>query len=127
MMKIDELNLSVRTYNCLRRAKIDTVEQLTRMTDDDLLKLRNFGIKCLAEVREKIAQPKKTNADRIRAMSDDELAAAIYQLINYADPASWFCKGAKGCDEALNSGDDIPAEQCIVCLKERLQQPAEEE
>lgn len=49
------LDLSVRAYNCLKRAGIHTVEQLRSMPDDDLLRLRHFGIRCLHEVREKLA------------------------------------------------------------------------
>ena len=53
-MLIEELNLSVRTYNCLKRKGINTVEQLMGMSDDDLLRIRSFGAGCLKEVREKI-------------------------------------------------------------------------
>lgn len=53
-MRIEELNFSVRTYNCLKRKRIDTVDQLMEMSDADLLKIRNFGAGCLREVREKI-------------------------------------------------------------------------
>lgn len=53
-MKIEELHFSVRTYNCLKRSRIDTVEQLQVMTDDELKKIRGFGLKCLKEVRQVI-------------------------------------------------------------------------
>lgn len=53
-MLIEELNLSVRTYNCLKRKKINTVEQLMGMSDDDLMGIRSFGAGCLKDVREKI-------------------------------------------------------------------------
>lgn len=56
-MKIDELELSVRTYNCLKRARIDTVEKLLTMSDAELMKIRCFGEKCLIEVHEKIRKP----------------------------------------------------------------------
>lgn len=55
-MKIEELKFSVRTYNCLKRSRIDTVEQLQVMTDDELKKIRGFGLKCLKEVRQVITQ-----------------------------------------------------------------------
>ena len=55
-MKIEELHFSVRTYNCLKRRRIDTVEQLQVMTDDELKKIRGFGLKCLKEVRQVITQ-----------------------------------------------------------------------
>ena len=82
MVKIENLNFSVRVYNCLKRAGIDTVEQLEKMSDNDLMALRNFGVSCLAEVRQKVAQVKKpfTNGDRIRAMADEELAVFLLKV-----------------------------------------------
>ena len=53
-MLIEELNFSVRTYNCLKRKGIDTVDQLKDLSDDDLLNIRSFGAGCLKEVRAKI-------------------------------------------------------------------------
>lgn len=108
-MKIDELDLSVRTYNCLKRANIDTVEQLSQMTDDDLMRVRNFGQRCLTEVREKIARPGKTNADQIRAMSDEELAVVI--MCPY-DTEPELCN---------RPGD------CLGCCLEWLRQTAKED
>ena len=49
-MTIEELDLSVRSYNCLKRASIHTVEDLTKKTEDDMLKVRNLGKKSLDEV-----------------------------------------------------------------------------
>jgi DNA-directed RNA polymerase subunit alpha len=51
---IEELNLSVRSYNCLRRAGINTVEELKGKTEDELMKVRNLGKRNLDEVLEKI-------------------------------------------------------------------------
>ena len=53
-MNIDELELSVRSYNCLKRANIHTVEDLTKKTEDDMLKVRNLGRKSLDEVIQKL-------------------------------------------------------------------------
>ena len=47
---IEEMDLSVRSYNCLKRANIHTVEDLTKKTEDDMLKVRNLGKKSLDEV-----------------------------------------------------------------------------
>ena len=55
-MLIEELNFSLRVYNCMKRNKIDTVEQLGEMSDDDLMSIRGFGVGCLKEVREKIGR-----------------------------------------------------------------------
>jgi DNA-directed RNA polymerase subunit alpha len=49
-MTIEEMDLSVRSYNCLKRANIHTVEDLTNKTEDDMLKVRNLGKKSLDEV-----------------------------------------------------------------------------
>jgi len=53
-MSIDELELSVRSYNCLKRAGINTVDELCSKTTDDMMKVRNLGRKSLDEVREKL-------------------------------------------------------------------------
>ena len=54
-MPIAELELSVRASNCLESAKIETVGQLAKMTDADLLKIRSFGKTSLREVQRKLA------------------------------------------------------------------------
>ena len=53
-MAIEEMDLSVRSYNCLKRANIHTVEDLTKKTQDDMLKVRNLGRKSLEEVINKL-------------------------------------------------------------------------
>ena len=53
-MPIDELDLSVRSFNCLKRAGINTVRELTNKTDEDMMKVRNLGKKSLEEVKEKL-------------------------------------------------------------------------
>ncbi len=53
-MTIEELDLSVRSYNCLKRAGINTVLELTQKTKDDMMKVRNLGKKSLEEVQEKM-------------------------------------------------------------------------
>lgn len=55
-MTVEELDLSVRSYNCLKRAGINTVEELTRKTEEDMMKVRNLGKKSLQEVKEKLAE-----------------------------------------------------------------------
>ena len=55
-MSIDELELSVRSFNCLKRAGINTVEELTSKTSDDMMKVRNLGRKSLEEVLEKLKE-----------------------------------------------------------------------
>ena len=53
-MSIDELELSVRSYNCLKRANINTVEELINKTPDEMMKVRNLGRKSLDEVLAKL-------------------------------------------------------------------------
>lgn len=53
-MSIEELDLSVRSYNCLKRAGINTVGELTAKTDEDMIKVRNLGKKSLEEVKQKL-------------------------------------------------------------------------
>ncbi|MCD6551082.1 DNA-directed RNA polymerase subunit alpha [Thermotoga sp.] len=54
--KIDELELSVRSLNCLKRAKIETIGDLMSRTEDELLKIKNFGQKSLDEVKKKLKE-----------------------------------------------------------------------
>jgi DNA-directed RNA polymerase subunit alpha len=54
-MTIEELDLSVRSYNCLKRASINTVEELINKTEEDMMKVRNLGRKSLEEVNQKLA------------------------------------------------------------------------
>ena len=53
-MTIEELDLSVRSFNCLKRAGIDTVEDLINRTEEDMIKVRNLGRKSLEEVIQKL-------------------------------------------------------------------------
>ena len=55
-MSIDELELSVRSYNCLKRAGINTVQELCSKTPDEMMKVRNLGRKSLDEVLEKLKE-----------------------------------------------------------------------
>ncbi|GAB6932384.1 DNA-directed RNA polymerase subunit alpha [Calditerricola satsumensis] len=55
-MPIEELDLSVRSYNCLKRAGINTVGELIQKTEEDMMKVRNLGKKSLEEVQEKLAE-----------------------------------------------------------------------
>ena len=53
-MSIEDMDLSVRSYNCLKRANINTVSDLTKKSKDDMLKVRNLGLKSLEEVIKKL-------------------------------------------------------------------------
>ena len=53
-MTIEDLDLSVRSFNCLKRANINTVADLAEKTEDDMMKVRNLGRKSLEEVKKKL-------------------------------------------------------------------------
>lgn len=55
-MTIEELDLSVRSYNCLKRAGINTVQELSSKSEDDMMKVRNLGRKSLEEVKAKLEE-----------------------------------------------------------------------
>ena len=55
-MSVEELELSVRSFNCLKRANINTVEELTKKTEEDMMKVRNLGKKSLDEVKHKLEE-----------------------------------------------------------------------
>lgn len=65
-----------------------------------------------------------TNADRIRAMSDEELAEYLWTFDDF-DMQIQFCKNLTECDKILDTDDEIPDEKCMGCLIEWLKQPAE--
>ena len=65
-MSIEDMDLSVRSYNCLKRAGINTVEDLIKKSEDDMLKVKNLGRKSLDEVIHKLESlglGLKTNED----------------------------------------------------------------
>lgn len=55
-MMIEDLDLSVRSYNCLKRAGIQTVDELTQKTEDEMMRVRNLGKKSLKEVKDKLVE-----------------------------------------------------------------------
>ena len=55
-MLIEDLDLSVRSYNCLKRAGIQTVDELTQKTEDEMMHVKNLGKKSLKEVKDKMYQ-----------------------------------------------------------------------
>ncbi len=75
--RIEEMEFSVRTHNCLKRANILTIGELVQTTESELMQIKNFGVKSLNEVRTKLAQrdlalrgeevatPKNTETDRV--------------------------------------------------------------
>ena len=74
---IEKLELSPRTLNCLKRAQVNRVGEVLEMSDDDLLKIRNFGEKSLVELQEKLAEHGITSPKEpvgVGAISSDDIA-----------------------------------------------------
>jgi DNA-directed RNA polymerase subunit alpha len=76
-VRIEELDFSVRTYNCLKKANIQTVADLVRASEEELMNIRNFGRKSLVEVQDKLAQfgytlAGSTGRAMARDLGDDE-------------------------------------------------------
>ena len=55
-MNIEDIDLSVRSYNCLKRAGIHTLEDIIQKTEDDMIKIRNLGRKNLEEIEHKLSE-----------------------------------------------------------------------
>ena len=55
-MTLDDLNLSVRAYNCLKRHGIRTVDELKALSDEELVQVRNIGKRCVEEIKEKLEE-----------------------------------------------------------------------
>ena len=62
--EIDELNLSVRTYNVLKRAGVETIEEIQSMSDVDLAMIRNFSRRCMDEVHSKLEEYVRNNSEK---------------------------------------------------------------
>jgi DNA-directed RNA polymerase subunit alpha len=63
LLPIEDMDLSVRSYNCLKREGVATVGELVQKTEQDLLDIRNFGQKSIEEVKQKLAEMGLTLAD----------------------------------------------------------------
>ena len=76
-MPIEQLDLSQRTYNCLKRSQITKVGQVMQMSEDELLSLRNFGQKSLEELRERLRQHGLLTEEEAAAAAAAEGGAAV--------------------------------------------------
>ena len=106
---IEKLDLSPRTLNCLKRAQINRVGEVLEMSDEDLLKIRNFGEKSLVELREKLAEQGITNSE------DPDQEAASPGAISSDELAELMGGGGEGDSTGLPEGmtfeDDSSASQ----------------
>ena len=88
-MPLEKLQLSPRTANCLKRAHINRVGEVVDMSDEDLLKIRNFGERSLAELREKLAElniPSRAG-QHASAPAENGSAAAILESATDISPS----------------------------------------
>lgn len=126
LMKIEELNLSTHAHHALKRAGIDTVEEIRTMTDKELLDLKGIGRGTLAEIRE--AVPKRiTNYERITGMTVEQMArwmAERVTIIECVHSEVHMIKGGAGLDpEVMNA----LADQMYEAHLEWLMQPVGED
>lgn len=105
---IDELDLSVRTYNALKRAQITKIGQVVEMSDDDLMAVRNFGRKSLDELRQKLAQRGYINPEAVSAPTSDLEAEADDRA---ADDGVEYLRAADGSLILDDDGNPIPKEE----------------
>lgn len=84
-ISIDELELSVRTYNCLKRAGITHIYDICHLTKDDLLSIRNFGSKPAAEIQEKMRQLGLSLNSKEKRLSSNEAVDILLNKIDELD------------------------------------------
>ena len=72
-MTIEDLDLSVRSFNCLKRAGINTVRDLVAMTEEELIKVRNLGRKSLEEVKQKLSDSELSLKPGIETPEEEEV------------------------------------------------------
>ena len=85
-MPVEDLNLSVRSYNCLKRQEIHTVGELAECSESDLLDIRNFGQKSINEVKIKLAQNGLTLKDAPEDFDPSQLEGYDAETGEFIDP-----------------------------------------
>ncbi len=76
---LDDLDFTVRAYNCLKRAGIETIESLCNMTEDEVRNIHNFSEKCVIEVKEKLTEIGKNLKQQIDNTEDNSSKAEIIE------------------------------------------------
>ena len=87
-MPIEDLNFSVRSYNCLKRQEIHTVGELAECTESDLLDIRNFGQKSINEVKIKLANLGLALKDTPEDFDPTQLEGYDAETGDFKDPAA---------------------------------------
>ena len=109
-LSVDELDLSVRSYNCLKNAEIRTIRELVQKTEPELLRLKNFGRKCLNEIKDLLGE-----MDLHLGMSLDEFKANENEIAweKAVVPAGWHpaftCRG-----DGTLIGRQLPTEESLT-------------
>lgn len=118
-MELEELDLSVRSYNCLKRAGINTLEDITQKTEEDMFKIRNLGRKNLEEIEQKLQEFGLTLKDKEpRKLTGREKLFAKLNILNNEELAKVFVGGVL-CPETINK--ELCQEGfCIQCWTEEL-------
>lgn len=100
-MKIEDMNFSLRTYNCLKRAGINTVEQIKALSQEELLNIKNMGHKQVIEIAEKLYPGKEmppeiaalTGIEWMKSLNETQLAWMLTQLIASIIPLARAAEG----------------------------------
>ena len=113
---IEKLELSPRTLNCLKRSHISKVGEVLEMSDDELLKIRNFGEKSLVELREKLAEHGVTDladgpAGSVGDISPEDLGELMGDEREDSDSPSDLPAGMSVEDGTGDDGDDFDEDQ----------------
>ena len=87
-MPIEDLNFSVRSYNCLKRQEIHTVGELAECTESDLLDIRNFGQKSINEVKIKLANLGLALKDTPEDFDPTQLEGYDAETGDFKDPSA---------------------------------------
>jgi DNA-directed RNA polymerase subunit alpha len=119
---IEQLNLSVRAYNCLKRSGLMTVGQVLEKSEDDLLALRNFGRKSYDELRAKLIQ-----MDFLQTEPEGEEIVGAYDEEEEEDSESMGALGAALIQALRKAGEDLPPGEIEEEGEEGEESPEEKE
>jgi hypothetical protein len=111
-MNLDELELSVRAYNCLMRAGITTVEELCNKTTEDMMRVRNLGSRCLGELIGIL----KANGLKFREPEEEPVSIKGVITANITDSALEFESKAEGMALSKWGYNKADIEKCLLEL-----------
>lgn len=116
-MNIEELDLSVRSYNCLKRAGITNVFELTQKSEEEMMKVRNLGKKSLKEVKEKLAALELSFRDSVLSdgIGEEEISSSmkIEELVGYSELSEEAKKALVSAVESLEELLELRKEEFL--------------